>query len=109
MVRSAEIHHVNHRQSSVVFTPTRGPKKALRSTITEMTDIIHERQEALNHSQLNTIKREKPDMVMLTLNSQQKRAFKQRAKPVREKYIEMTGKQGKRLLEALEKAFDTGP
>ncbi|SFP00889.1 TRAP-type C4-dicarboxylate transport system, substrate-binding protein [Enterovibrio norvegicus DSM 15893] len=84
-------------------------KKALRSTITEMTDIIHERQEALNHSQLNTIKREKPDMVMLTLNSQQKRAFKQRAKPVREKYIEMTGKQGKRLLEALEKAFDTGP
>ncbi|MBE1276554.1 TRAP transporter substrate-binding protein DctP [Enterovibrio baiacu] len=83
-------------------------KKALRSTISEMTDIIHERQEALNRAQLATIKREKPDMVMFTLSSRQKRAFMQRAQPVREKYIEITGKQGKRLLEALEEAFDTG-
>lgn len=80
-------------------------KSLLRETVNELTRYIFEQQLALNKAQLTKIKFFKPHMTFITLTRNQQNAFKKLASPLRERYIELTGKQGERLLNALDDAF----
>ncbi|KKD60244.1 C4-dicarboxylate ABC transporter [Grimontia sp. AD028] len=80
-------------------------KTLLRETFQGLSDYILEKQQALNKKQLATIKAFKPSMTFITLNRSQQNAFKKLAEPVRSRYVELVGKPGERLLEALDEAL----
>nr|WP_251880000.1 TRAP transporter substrate-binding protein DctP [Grimontia kaedaensis] len=80
-------------------------KVLLRDTFEEMSDFIFEKQQALNKAQLTKIKEFKPNMTFITLTRAQQNAFRKFSVPIRERYVELAGQPGERLLKALDEAF----
>ena len=78
----------------------------LDDSIDEATDYIFERQKEYNKERLEIIK-ENSDIEMIHLSEEQRAAFRERAQQVREKFVEMTGESGKKILEGLSAEFGT--
>ena len=66
-------------------------------------DYIVDYQKGLADSELKKIKKAKPEMTVTVLNEQQRSCFKEAAKEVEKKFIEMTGASGKAILEQMKK------
>jgi len=64
-------------------------------------DYIVEYQEGLAEQELEKIKTAKPEMTITVLNEDQRSCFKEAAKEVESKFIEMTGDSGKAILDQL--------
>jgi TRAP-type C4-dicarboxylate transport system substrate-binding protein len=64
-------------------------------------DHIVEYQKGLAEQELNKIKEAKPEMTVTVLSEEQRQCFKEAAKEVEEKFIQMTGDSGKEILEQM--------
>ncbi len=80
-----------------------GPEdqKLIRDAATVAYDHIVEYQVGLAETELEKIKQAKPEMTVTVLSEEQRQCFKDAAKDVEAKFIEMTGDSGKAILEQL--------
>jgi len=81
-------------------------REILDSSIDEATDYIFDKQREYNKDRLEKIKKDKPELEMIQLTEEQRDVFRERAQQVRDKYVEMVGDSGKRILDKLTKAFE---
>ncbi|RFA24387.1 C4-dicarboxylate ABC transporter [Alkalilimnicola ehrlichii] len=70
----------------------------------ELDDYIFQVQRDYNAERLNVI-RENSDIEIIELSEEEREAFHALSLPVRERYVEMTGEQGERILEGLQEEF----
>lgn len=80
-------------------------RKLVQETISQMNDFIFTKQAEFNQMRLEQIKQAKPEMKMVHLNEQERAEFKRASMPMRDKYVELTGKSGQAVLDALEQEF----
>lgn len=73
-------------------------RQILTSTLDEMVKKGHEIQTQFNAERLETIK-EKSDINIIHLNDEERAAFRELAKPVRQTYVDMVGERGKKALD----------
>mgnify|MGYP000627336176 CR=1 FL=1 len=73
----------------------------LNNAIDDATDYIFDKQRSYNQERLQKIKKDKPDLEIIELTEEQRAVFRERAKQVREKYVEMVGPSGEAILEKL--------
>ncbi|MDN3519205.1 TRAP transporter substrate-binding protein DctP [Aquisalimonas lutea] len=66
----------------------------------ELVKYIHDRQQELNTERLETIK-ENSDIEIIRLDQEQRQAFAELARPVRDVFVDMTGDRGEELLNIL--------
>lgn len=78
-------------------------QKLIQDAATKAYDYIVDYQKGLADSELMKIKKAKPEMTVTVLNEQQRSCFKEAAKDVEKKFIEMTGASGKAILEQMKK------
>jgi len=76
-------------------------KKMLDSVIDDLADYIFDVKVEYADARLEKIKKAKPEMKMIELTAEEKEAFKTASMPARDKFIDMTGETGKKVLEAL--------
>jgi len=70
--------------------------------VNELNDYILEVQREFNRERLNLIRKNKPKLKIITeLTPEAREAFRKASQPVREQFIEMTGEDGRQLLEEL--------
>jgi tripartite ATP-independent transporter DctP family solute receptor len=81
-------------------------REILDAATDEATDYIFGKQQSYNEERLEKIKQDKPDLEMIRLSDEQRAAFRERAERVREKYIDMVGESGKKVLNDLVAAFE---
>lgn len=81
-------------------------KKMIQEAIDEANDYIFKVQKQYNQERLEKIKQAKPDIKIIRLTEEERDAFKKRAQQVREKYVEMVGPEGKRILDSLSKEIE---
>ncbi|MDV6318575.1 TRAP transporter substrate-binding protein DctP [Chromohalobacter sp. HP20-39] len=73
-------------------------QKMLESTLDEMVKKGHEIQTQFNSERLETIKN-KSDINIIHLNEEERAAFRELAKPVRQTYVDMVGERGQKALD----------
>lgn len=73
-------------------------QKLIRDAATTAYDYIVDYQKGLAESELEKIKKAKPEMTVTVLTEEQRSCFKTAAKEVEAKFIEMTGDSGKAIL-----------
>jgi tripartite ATP-independent transporter DctP family solute receptor len=87
-------------------------KKMTQEAISEANDYIFEVQKKYNQERLEIIKEKRPDIKIITLTADERKAFEERAQALRETYVEMVGPEGKKVLDSLtqeiEQAEKTG-
>lgn len=66
----------------------------------ELVEYIHNKQQELNTERLDTIT-ENSDTEVIRLSEEERQAFAERAQPVREVFVEMTGDRGEQILNNL--------
>jgi tripartite ATP-independent transporter DctP family solute receptor len=76
-------------------------------TVAELADYIFEVQETFNAERLEKIKQDRPEIEMIHLTEEQRQPFVEASKKVYETYVEMTGEEGKKVLEDLQSQFGT--
>lgn len=81
-------------------------QKLIQEAISEANDYIFEVQRQYNKERLEKIKEAKPGINIIELTEEERQAFQEKAKAVRDKYIEMTGEEGKETLESLTKEIE---
>jgi tripartite ATP-independent transporter DctP family solute receptor len=77
-------------------------KAALDSTVDEMVDVIFNIQNQYNKERLEKIKASDKAPEMVRLSDAQREPFRKAAEQVEEKFVEMTGEPGQRVLTALQ-------
>ena len=77
-------------------------KRWIDESILELNDFIFEVQERFNSERLEKIKKKKPDLKISELTNEQREAFRKAAMIVREKFIEMSGDGGRKVLDFLD-------
>ena len=78
----------------------------IQEAISEANDYIFEVQRTYNKERLEKIKEAKPGINIIELTEEERQAFQEKAKAVRDKYVEMTGEEGKQTLESLTKEIE---
>ncbi|MTJ05433.1 MAG: C4-dicarboxylate ABC transporter [Sediminimonas qiaohouensis] len=82
-----------------------GLSDADKKAIQDATDVAFEHivdyQKGLTDSSLEKIKEEKPSMNVKVLSKEERKPFKEAAKQVEERFIEMTGESGKEILDQM--------
>ncbi|HSS63223.1 MAG TPA: TRAP transporter substrate-binding protein DctP [Gammaproteobacteria bacterium] len=78
-------------------------QKLIQDAATKAYDYIADYQIGLAESELEKIKKAKPEMTVTVLSEEQRSCFKEAAKEVEAKFIEMTGESGKKILEQMKK------
>ncbi|MCI0509918.1 TRAP-type C4-dicarboxylate transport system substrate-binding protein [Chromohalobacter marismortui] len=73
-------------------------QQILTSTLDEMVQKGHDIQTQFNSERLETIK-EKSDINIIHLNEEERAAFRELAKPVRQTYVDMVGERGQEALD----------
>lgn len=73
-----------------------------------LDDFGSEVRERFASERLQRILEDKPEMIMIELNEEERAAFRERALPVHELFLATTGESGKRVLEALQVALQSG-
>jgi len=76
-------------------------RQVLDETIDELADFIFKVQDQYNQERLETIKAEKPDIQIIELTDEERRAFRERSMEARGAFVEMTGEEGQQILDAL--------
>ncbi len=76
-------------------------KKVVQDASAAAYDYIVEYQKGLADSELEKIKKAKPEMTVTVLTDEQRKCFKDAASEVEAKFIEMTGDSGKAILEQM--------
>jgi TRAP-type C4-dicarboxylate transport system substrate-binding protein len=83
---------------------------ARRALVEEVVDRlqgeIFEIQSRFNQERLERIKTRRPEMRVVALSEEERAEFRRRARTVRQRYVEMAGPRGERLLELLERAVE---
>ena len=74
---------------------------AIRESIAVAYDFIAEYQQGLAETELAKIKEAKPEMTVTVLSEEQRQCFKDAAVEVEAKFIEMTGENGRAILEQM--------
>jgi TRAP-type C4-dicarboxylate transport system substrate-binding protein len=80
-------------------------KQLIQETMSELADYIFKVQEQYNQERLKIIKERKPEIKIIELTDAEREAFRERSMTLRDKFVEMTGPQGKEILDALVKEF----
>jgi TRAP-type C4-dicarboxylate transport system substrate-binding protein len=78
-------------------------KKMLDETIAEMSDWSFKLQNDMNEERYKKITAAKPSLKVITLNAEEISAFKEKTKPVKQKFLEIGGKGAKQILDEVEK------
>lgn len=78
-------------------------QKLINDAATYAYDYIVDYQKGLADSELEKIKKAKPEMTVTVLSEEQRACFKDAAAEVENKFIEMTGESGKMILEQMKK------
>jgi len=73
-------------------------QKLIQKAATEAYDHIVKYQQGLAEQELEKIKKAKPEMTVTVLSEEQRSCFKEAAKEVEKKFIDMTGQSGKTIL-----------
>jgi tripartite ATP-independent transporter DctP family solute receptor len=81
-------------------------KEMIREVVSELNDFIFDVQERYNRERLGIIKKNKPDIKILRLTDKERNAFREASLPVRKKFVDMVGSQGKELLDTLTHEID---
>jgi tripartite ATP-independent transporter DctP family solute receptor len=76
-------------------------QKLVQNAATKAYDYIVEYQQGLAEQELEKIKQAKPEMTVTILTEEQRSCFKEAAKVVEAKFIEMTGDSGNAILQQL--------
>ncbi len=76
-------------------------KKVVQDAAASAYDYIVEYQKGLADSELEKIKKAKPEMTVTVLSEEERSCFKAAAKDVEAKFIEMTGDSGKAILDQM--------
>ena len=76
----------------------------VESIVSDLALEIDEVQRTANDTRLAEIRERRPELVITTLTDEERAAFRERALPVREQYVEMAGPRGRELLAVLERA-----
>ncbi len=74
----------------------------LNSVIAELNDYIFKVQQQYNAERLEKIKKAKPELKMIRLTDEERAAFKEASMQARQKFVEMTGDSGQKILSQLE-------
>ena len=82
-------------------------KNMLDEVIAGMHDYIYETQQQYNQERLEKIKQDKPSMKMIRLSEEERAAFRERSMAVRDKFVDMTGEDGRKTLQCLAEEFGT--
>jgi TRAP-type C4-dicarboxylate transport system substrate-binding protein len=78
-------------------------KQWIQEATAEATDHVFEVQRQYNQERLEIIKEKKPDIKIIHLTPEEQEAFRENSMAVRDVYVEMTGEEGKKILEGLTK------
>jgi TRAP-type C4-dicarboxylate transport system substrate-binding protein len=81
-------------------------KTMIQEAIGEANGYIFEVQKQYNQERLEIIKEKKPDIQIIELTEEERQAFRERATPLRETYVEMVGPGGKEVLDSLLKELE---
>mgnify|MGYP003700443745 CR=1 FL=1 len=76
-------------------------QKMVQDAMNVAFEYILEYQRGLTEDSLEKIKEAKPEMNIIRLTEEQREPFKERAKDVEAKFVEMTGESGKAILEQM--------
>ncbi|WP_116474462.1 TRAP transporter substrate-binding protein [Zobellella maritima] len=76
-------------------------KQLIDTTTAEMQNFMHNVVERFNEDKLARIKAARPDIQMIELTEDERTAFRERSKATHSAYIDITGKRGQTLLDAL--------
>jgi len=79
-------------------------RRMVEGVLGELGPTIEHVQRRLNEERLETIRRAKPEMKMLRLDEAQRDAFRQAARPVEARFLELAGERGRALLHTLRAA-----
>ena len=79
-------------------------RRLIEDIVDTLQTEIYEVQSALAEERLEAIRARRPEMQIVTLDAEERAAFRARAEPVRERYVEMAGPRGQRLLQLIEAA-----
>ncbi|MEX3007637.1 TRAP transporter substrate-binding protein DctP [Hoeflea sp. TYP-13] len=82
-------------------------KKVVQNAASAAYDYIVDYQKGLADQELQKIKEAKPEMTVTVLTDEQRSCFKDAAKEVEAKFIEMTGDSGKAILEQMKADLET--
>jgi tripartite ATP-independent transporter DctP family solute receptor len=91
---------VTNREFFDALPPER--QELVTGVVSDLNDYILQVQREFNHKRLNLIRKNKPKLKIITeLTPEAREAFRQASQPVRDQFIEMTGEDGRQLLEQL--------
>lgn len=79
-------------------------RRLIEDIVDTLQTEIYEVQSALAEERLEAIRARRPEMQIVTLDAEERAAFRARAEPVRERYVELAGPRGRRLLQLIEAA-----
>ena len=81
-------------------------QELVTGVVAELNDYILKVQREFNQERLSLIRRNRPDLEIITeLTPEEREAFRQASQPVREQFIRMTGEDGRKLLEELKQTI----
>jgi TRAP-type C4-dicarboxylate transport system substrate-binding protein len=78
----------------------------IQEAIGEANGYIFDVQKQYNQERLDVIKEKKPEIQIIELTDEERQAFRERATPLRETYVEMVGPGGKEVLDSLLKELE---
>jgi tripartite ATP-independent transporter DctP family solute receptor len=81
-------------------------KTMIQEAIGEANGYIFDVQKQYNQERLDVIKEKKPEIQIIELTDEERQAFRERATPLRETYVEMVGPGGKEVLDSLLKELE---
>jgi len=67
----------------------------------DLLDYIYAQQDEMNAERLEMIKTDKPDLQIIRLTAEEREAFEQASMGARERFVEMTGEDGRAILDAV--------
>ena len=81
----------------------REQRRWIDETVNEMVDRIFDIARDYNYKRLEIIRKNAPDLKFIHLTAEERAAFKERAKGLRQTYLGMAGPEGAKILDGLER------
>lgn len=79
-------------------------RAVVEDVVDQLQGEIETIQQRFNRQRLDTIKERKPDMNILRLDDAQRARFREAAAPIRDRYVQLAGERGQRMLQVLSAA-----
>ena len=81
-------------------------RQMVNEVVDELNDYIFEVQEQYNEERLEKIKEAKPELEMIRLTEEERARFEEASMEAREKFVEMVGEDGRKILNQLESEIE---